>query len=82
MANLYTGYIESNGEYVDIEEATGLTFTVDTVYQIQFQNKGYLREGEIGEGFLVNFLEPLTFKYDGDPVYVCSCTKVKVNIAE
>ena len=81
MANLYTGYIESNGEYVDLEEATGLTFTQDTTYQIQYQNKGYLREGEVGEGFLINFLEPITIKYVGDTIYLMGCTKVKVNFA-
>lgn len=82
MANLYTGYVESNKEYVDLQEATGVTFTNGNSYQIQFQNKGYIRAGEIGEGFLINFLEPFDLNYKGDDIYVCSETKLKINISE
>lgn len=82
MANLFTGNIISNREYVDLEEASGVTLTNGNWYQIQFHNKGYIREGEIGEGFLITFPEPFKFKYKGETIYICSETKCKINLAE
>ena len=49
--------------------------------QIQFFNKGYIREGEEGTGFRVYEGLPVTIKYQGIPVYVSSAGKLEVNIA-
>ena len=82
MVNLYSGTIESNGEYVDLNEATGVTFQTGKDYQIQFFNQGYIREGDIGKGFYITDIAPFTLRYKGGPVFVCSTGKINVNIAE
>lgn len=82
MANLWTGEVISNNEYIDLATASGVTFENGKRYQIQFFNKGFIREGNIGEGFDVYEAKPFTLEYKGDTVYVCGTSKVKVNIAE
>ena len=82
MANLYSGVIKSNGKYIDLSVASGITFQNGQDYQIQFFNKGFIREGEIGEGFAVYQADPFTVRYKGDPIYVCSTTKLEINVAE
>ena len=82
MANLYTGNVVSNGEYVDISEASGIVFEIGKDYQIQFFNKGYIREGETGEGFCIYKSDPFTLRYTGGTVYVCGETKIGINIAD
>jgi hypothetical protein len=82
MANLYSGTIKSNGRYLDLSAETGIVFEVGKRYQIQFCNKGYIREGEIGTGFTVFEANPFTLEYKGDPVYVCSTGKLEINVAE
>lgn len=83
MANLYSGIIESNGEYIDLGEASGVSFEAGKDYQIQFFNKGYIREGEIGTGFRIFQADPFTLRYTGGySVYVCSVGNLEINIAE
>ncbi len=81
MANLYSGTIECNGNYVDLSTETGVEFENGHDYQVQFFNKGYIREGEEGTGFRVYEGLPVTIKYQGTPVYVSSAGKLEVNIA-
>lgn len=82
MANLYSGIIKSNGRYLDLSAETGITFEVGKNYQIQFSNKGFIREGEIGTGFNIYEAVPFTIQFKGDPIYVCSVGKLEVNVAE
>ena len=44
MANLYSGIIKSNGDYKDLSVESGIAFEVGKDYQIQFSNKGYIRD--------------------------------------
>lgn len=81
MANLFTDRIETNGEYVTLAEATGLTFTSGNKYSIQIQNMAYLREGTTGKGFFVNSDVPITYTATSDDLYIKAQSCV-VNIAE
>lgn len=67
MANLYTGAHSFTG-YKTLAELTGLTFTVNTEYQIQVRsNTSYFaREGTEGEGFEDYDHRPFTWEYDGE----------------
>ena len=82
MANLYSGIIKSNGNYIDLSVATGIVFEVGKDYQIQFFNKGYIREGETGTGFIIYEANPFNLRFTGAPVYVCSATKLEINVAD
>ena len=82
MANLYSGIVKSNGKYIDLSVISGVAFEVGKDYQIQFFNKGFVREGEIGEGFRIFDATPFTIKFKGAPIYVCSETKLQLNLAE
>lgn len=81
MANLCTKTISTNGEYITLAEATGITFTVGNNYVIQIQNVAYLREGEIGEGFMINDPAPIPYKAREDELYI-KAQNCKVNISE
>lgn len=81
MANLYSGSLDSNGEYLDLAEATGVTFATGNTYQIQFLNQGFIREGEEGTGFFITSINPFSIKCT-DTIYVCSSGKLGINIAE
>ena len=82
MAYLYSGIIKSNGDYKDLSVESGVAFEVGKDYQIQFFNKGYIREGETGVGFCIYEAVPFTLRFKGDPVYVSSAGKIEINIAE
>jgi hypothetical protein len=82
MANLYSGVIKSNGNYKDLSVESGIAFQVDHDYQVQFFNKGYIREGENGVGFCIYDANPFTIRFKGDPIYVSSTGKLEINIAE
>lgn len=83
MANLWTGRVDANDEYQNLETLSGLTFTSGNKYQIQIQNTAWLREGTTGEGFIINNTKPVTLNYKGDDVYIKSGTSgCVVNIAE
>lgn len=71
MANLWTGTVDTQGEYVNFETISELTFTADTTYTIQsHQGNYYLREGETGEGFLVTNLEKVQYTAGVDDLYI------------
>ena len=82
MANLYSGTVKSNGRYLDLSVESGIAFEVDHDYQIQFFNKGYVREGDEGKGFYIFESTPFTIRFKGDPIYVCSAGKLDINIAD
>ena len=82
MANLYSGTIKCNGNYVDLSVVSGVSFVAGQDYQIQFANKGYIREGSEGKGFCIFEGDPFTLRYKGDPVFVSSVGKLEINIAE
>lgn len=83
MANLATITVKTGGEYADLSELADVTFTNGNSYQIQvqFQKPVYLREGSIGEGFIVPDEKPFTWKCQGDTLYINADYAV-VNIAE
>ena len=82
MANLFTGTVKSNNKYVDLSVVSGVVFEDGKDYQIQFFNKGYIREGEEGKGFCIFNAEPFTIRYTGSPIYVCTTTSMEINVAE
>ena len=83
MANLYSGSIQTNGDYITLSEATDLTFTAGNKYTIQIQNLAYLREGTTGGGFLINSTIPITYTATSDDLYIkTNYQPAVVNIAE
>lgn len=70
MANLYTGTINTNGEYKKLASETGITFESDKKYVIQIQNQAWLREGATGEGFLINRPLPIQYTKGTDDLYI------------
>ena len=71
MANLWTGMIDTNDEYVKLETASEQTFVDKTVYTIQIQNTAWIREGEDGEGFIITSNKPFTMTYDeNEDIYI------------
>lgn len=70
MTNLYTGTINTNGEYKKLETETGLTFENNTKYVIQIQNQANLREGTTGEGFLINSPMPVQYTKESADLYI------------
>lgn len=83
MANLATITVKTNGAYADLSELADVTFTSGNKYQIQvqFQKPVYLREGSVGEGFIVPNCDPFTWECQGDTLYI-NADYAKVNIAE
>lgn len=81
MANLCTKTISTDGEYITLAEATGITFTVGNNYMIQIQNVAYLREGTVDEGFMVNDPTPIPYEAKEDELYI-RAQNCKVNISE
>lgn len=83
MANLWTGRINPNGTFQDLSNVSGITFTNGNKYQIQIQNSANIREGETGEGFYWDKLEPIIYEHKGNSLYIkpnwLGCV---VNIAE
>lgn len=82
MANLYTGEIDTEGQYKSLASETGVTFTADTKYTIQIQNSAWIREGETGEGFYINDSTPFTYTAGADDLYIKTESYSIVNIAE
>lgn len=83
MANLGTFTIKAT-EHVNVETATGLTFTQGNKYRLQsYDGAFWLREGTTGKG---DYVQPLQFGYytdNGNDLYVLpssgTCT---LNIAD
>lgn len=84
MTNLYTGVINTNGEYKTLSNETGLTFESDKTYVIQIQNQAYVREGLTGEGFLINSDRPFIYNCASDDLYIktYNTRECVVNIAD
>ena len=83
MANLATITVKTNGEYSDLATLADVTFTSGNKYQIQvqFQKPVYLREGSVGDGFIVPNCDPFTWECQGDTLYI-NAEYAIVNIAE
>lgn len=82
MANLYTGEINTNGEYKTLSSETGLTFENESKYTIQIQNSAWLREGTIGEGFYINNDTPFIYTTGDSALYIKTVAYCVVNVAE
>lgn len=83
MSNLYTGEINTQGEYVNLAQIAGITFTQDTTYAFQIQNAAWLREGTEGKGFLFNKDKGYNWTCKGDDLYIrTTLSPAIVNIAE
>lgn len=71
MANLWTGTVDTQGEYENLATLASISFTADTTYTIQsHQGNYYLREGETGEGFLLTNLEKVQYTAGVDDLYI------------
>ena len=87
MANLAYKSIKTNGEYVDLEAALGITFEVDKVYQIQMMNTATIiisDEKPTEGGFFIFDNKPFGYKHLGSKVWVKSTEKrpVEINVSE
>ena len=70
MANLGTWKINTNKEYLDIEELFNITLKHQAVYTIQpIDSKIYFRRGLLGKGFKV--LNNNIFGYTHDQDNIC-----------
>ena len=82
MTNLYTGTIKCNNKYKDVTAETGIVFETGKNYQLQLLNIGYIREGEVGKGFLINSSEPFVYACKGSTLYISSSNTITINIAD
>lgn len=82
MANLGTFKIACNGEYKDLATESGLTFTSGNVYYIQFYNKGFFRQGDLGKGYVISSDRSLGFEHDGSTIYIGGAGTIEVNVSE
>ena len=69
MANLWTGSIDTDGDYESLATVTEQTLTSGTTYTIQVQNAAYIREGSDGDGFLVSN-RVFTLTWGDDAFYI------------
>lgn len=70
MANLGTFNIDTHGAYDTLTNLTGLTFTSGNRYSLQVQNTAYVREGTLGEGFLIDNTSPFDWIAGEDDLYI------------
>ena len=77
MANLGFFEINTDGDYVDLETATGLTFTTGTKYTMQVQNAGDNLTVCVSDttptkgGFIMKDLEKFDYTpVEGSDIYV------------
>lgn len=87
MTNLAYKSIKTNGDYVDLAQALGITFEEGKVYQIQLMNTATViisdqkpKEG----GFFIFDNKPFGYKHLGSRLWIKSTEKrpVEVNVAE
>ena len=88
MPNIsYKKAIKTNGDYVNFEEAMGITFTQDANYQIQLLNVALVmiadekpKEG----GFLIFDNRPFGYTHKGSKLWIKSIENrpIEVNISE
>ena len=82
MTNLWTGTVDTHGEYQDLATLSSLTFSSGTKYLIQIVGKGYLREGTEGEGFFIENSTPVEYVAGNEDLYIRThYPSCKVNIA-
>lgn len=83
MSNLYSGALNFSG-YKTVTELTGITFTENSKYVIQVKGECYLREGETGNGFYINNVNPIEYTAGADDLYIYNpiSTPLIINIAE
>lgn len=87
MANLAFKSFYTNGEYVDLAEELGITFTVDTNYQIQIQSPATVIVSSTKPtkgGFYIFDGKPFGYTHTGDTLWIKSSdvTPATVNVAE
>ena len=75
MANLFSGTIATDGEYVKVSDVTEIQFTPDTIYTIQIHNparirSACIREGTIGTGFYIFDDKPFQYKAGLEDLYI------------
>lgn len=67
MANSFTGTINTNGEFISINELTGLTLTSGKTYSIQVQN---IAEIKITDAIFTINNEKFTWTQGNDAIYI------------
>ena len=87
MANLAYKSLKTNGEYIDLGEALGITFEIGKTYQIQLMNTATIiiaNEKPIEGGFFIFDNKPFGYKHNGSKLWIKSTEKrpVEVNVAE
>lgn len=78
--NLGYTTLKSNPEYVNLEEALGVTLTEGTTYQMQIQGQAMICESETAPtegGFFCDFLKPFAYKKGAGIVFI----QVQSNVA-
>ena len=88
MSNIaYKKSIRTNNEYVDLAEVMGITFTLNSKYQIQLLNSAMVmiadekpKEG----GFFIFDNKPFGYKHLGNKLWIKSIENkpIEINIAE
>lgn len=68
MATSFTGEISTQGNFVDLETASGVTFTTGNSYTIQIQNTGYLKLNDAI--FTIYTDTPFTYNAGTDTLYI------------
>lgn len=85
MANLGFFEIDTDGEYVNLSDITGITFASGKTYLIQIQGSCNLCESATKPtkgGFLINKNEPFSYTSNGTTLWVCTVSSSYINIAE
>lgn len=87
MANLASGYIEGNNEYVNVETALELNLEEDKTYQVQVQKGAMICESvskPTEGGFYWDTLRPFGYKKESAYLWVKvnKGKSVYVNVAE
>ena len=86
MANLAYKQVDTNGEYVDFETEMGITFTLDSKYQIQVQNSAIVcisNTKPTTGGFVINDIYPFGYKHLGSKLWIkTTYHSAWVNVAE
>lgn len=87
MANLAFNSIDTNGKYVDLAQALGITFTLDAKYQIQIQNPATIIVSTVKPekgGFYISSDVPFGYTHTGGTLWIRTLqyAPAVVNIAE
>lgn len=88
MANIaYSKSLKTNGEYVDLAETLGFTFTEGNTYQIQIMNTATIiiaDEKPTEGGFFIFDNKPFGYKHLGSKLWIKSTEKrpIEINVSE